>query len=216
MTRESLFYRILSAIHIVFFTSILCFVTILLSGTLLLLPVMGAAFMIGKDTIYKVININDSIVKTFFRYLRSSLKLLKFVPVSLVMILNVVGMLVAAKAENMVYSVTCLAFIAFLLVLTMYIAGFYVFVNETVNLIDVMFAMFMKPLFLVPIFAGMVCCVTLFSNALLMILFFTGTFFMFAIEVVIFIQMLFYKKVLGMLDKNDEFAYLAYGKEKNR
>lgn len=215
MKRESLFYKILSGIHIVFFTSILCFFTILLSGTFLLLPVLGAAFMIGKDIIYKVININDSIVKKYFVYLKRSFKLMKFIPVHIIMLLNVAGMILSAQEENLVYSVVCLAIIAFLLVFMLYTAGYFVFFSEKVDLIEVLLVMLLKLNYLLPVFAGMVFCVFFFSSTLLAILCFCGSFFVFAVEAVVFIQILYYKKILGVLDENDEFAYLVNRSKKH-
>ena len=67
MIRETPIYRILCAIHIVFFTSLLCFGTICLSGTILMVPALGASFLIGKDTLYRKLDITDSIIKTYFK-----------------------------------------------------------------------------------------------------------------------------------------------------
>jgi hypothetical protein len=209
MIRESLFYKILSGIHIVFFTSLLFFATILFSATILFLPALGAVFLIGKDVINKDININDSIIRTYCCYLKQTMKLLKLAPVNLVMVLNIIGMLITAKAGNLLYSLICLALAAFLLVLMLYISGYYVFMNETVNMIEVTFIMFLKLQFLIPVYVGMICCICFFSNTLLLISVFSGTFFIFAVEVVIFIQLLYYKKLTGILEENDKFAYLV-------
>lgn len=216
MIRESLFYKILSGIHIVFFTSLLCGSTILLSGTFLLLPVLGAAFMIGKEVIYKKINVNDSIIKTYFAYLKESLILMKFVPVHVIMLLNVAGMFIAVKQNNTIYSVICLALVSFIIVFMLYIAGYYVFIDKKVNIIETAFYMLLKPQFLVPIFAIFVVASAFVSLTLLVILFFTGAFFLFAFEVVVFIQTLHFKKLTGNLDEKDEFAYLAFGPKKKR
>ncbi len=208
MTKSTLFYKILSAIHIVFFTSILCMGTIIITGTLLMLPAIGAVFLIGKDALYKKLNVNDSIIKTYFIYLKTAMLLLKFFPVNLIMILNVAGMIIAAGTNNTIYAVVCLTFVSFLLVFMFYIAGYFAFINNKVNLMDSFFCMLLKPQFLIPIFAIMVICGFYFSIAMLIILFLTGTFFLFAIEVVIFIQTLYYRKLIGNLDEDEEFAYL--------
>lgn len=210
MTKDSLFYKILSCIHIVFFVSILSVSTILLSGTILMIPVLGAAFLIGKDYIYKELNITDSVVKIYFNYLKKSMFLVKFVPINFVILLNLVGMFVAAKENNFVYSVICLVIISLLITFTLYIAGYYVFISKNFNMVDAALCMMLKLQFLIPIFAIIVVCSAFFSIALLVILFFTGAFFLFAFEVVVFIHTLYYKRMLGNLDKEDEFAYLVY------
>lgn len=208
MTRESLFYKILSGIHIVFFTSLLCMGTIILTGTLLMLPALGAVFVIGKDAIYKNLNINDSIIKTYFKYLKSALTLMKFFPIHLIMLLNVAGMLIAASSNNIVYTVVCLALISLLMVLMLYIAGFFTFITSNVSVVEVLISMLFKPQFLMPVFIITVLCGFYFSFAMLIVLSVAGTFFLFAIEVIIFIQMLYYRKLTGNLKEDEEFAYL--------
>lgn len=209
MTRESLFYKILSGIHIVLFTSILCFGMILLSGTLLMIPVLGATFQIGKDAIYKKLDITDSIIKTFFLYFKDSFTLAKFIPVSMILLLNVAGMIQAARAGIMLYSVACLAIIAMLIVFMLYVAGYYTFVDKKVKCMNVIICMLLKPQFLISIFIVMVLCAFFFSGTMIRILIFSGSFFLFVLEVMIFIQTLTYKKVLGTLTEDEEYAYLV-------
>lgn len=210
MIRENLFYRILSAIHIVFFTSILCFGTIYLTGTLFMIPSLAATFMICRDYLYKKLDINNSIVMTYFRYLKSSFKLLKFLPVNLIMILNVFGMFYAINTNNFVYSVVCLTITVFLMLLMLYIAGFYTFVNEKVDIIEVVISMIIKPQFALPVFAALVIGVSFFSIALMLILLLTGAFFLFALSILILMNMLHYKKAIGKLDEEDEYYHLIH------
>lgn len=212
MTKSTLFYKILSAIHIAFFTSILCMGTIIFTGTLLILPALGASFLIGKDALYKELNVNDSIIKTYFKYLKTAMLLLKFFPVNLVMILNVTGMIIAAGTQNTVYAVVCLTLVSFLLVFMFYIVGYFTFIDNKVNMMNLLFCMLIKPQFLIPVFAIMVLCGFYFSIAMLIILFLMGAFFLFAIEVIIFIQTLYYRKLTGNLDEEEEFAYLIANK----
>jgi hypothetical protein len=208
MIRENLLYKILSNIHIVFFTSILCFGTIYLTGTLLLIPAFAAVFCISKDFLYKKLDINDSIIKTYFKYLKAAMKLIKFIPINLIMILNIAGMIISANLNSMLYSIICLSITAILFLLVLYIAGYYSFVDEKVDIMEVVFSMVMKPQFVLPIFIVLVLCIFFFSFTIMIILLVAGTFFLFAISVVIFINMLYYKKALGKLDEKDEYAHL--------
>lgn len=209
MIRTGLLYKVLSAVHIVFFSSILCFGTICLTGTILLMPALGASFLIGKDAIYKELDINDSIIRTYFRYLKASMKLAKYFIVNIIIALNITGMLVAAGINNIAFFVICLAITAFLLTFLLYIAGYYTFVSDRINMIEVVAGMFTKLKLLLPVFIVMVFCVYFFSGTLLMILFLMGTFIIFALEILIFIQMLHLKKLLGTLDNDERFAYLV-------
>ena len=213
MIKESAFYKILSAIHIVFFTSILCFGMIYLSCGILMLPCFAALFKIGKEYIYKKLDITDSIIKVYFRHLKSSIRLIKYFPINIILMINIAGMLVTAKFNNMLYSILCLSVTAFLLVFILYIAGYYTFVNEQINLIDVMFSIFIRPFLLIPIFIVMVLCIFFFSLAIAIVLLLLGTFFLFALEVMIFMQMLLFKKAFGKLQE-DEYDFLLHNANK--
>ncbi len=208
MKKESLFYKILSAIHIVFFSSICCFGMIFLSGTLLLIPALCAAFEIGKGVLRKEIDITDSIIKTYFVEFKKALGTLRYIPVNLIFLLNVIGMVYGGLNENLMYYVVCLMIAAILLTFCLYLAGYRCFVNREFKLTEVAFACFLKPMFLIPLFAGMVLIVFYFGAVLAAILFFTGTFFLFAVEVVILIHLLYFEEMLGKLDEDHEFYYL--------
>lgn len=214
MIKESAFYKILSAIHIVFFTSILCFGMIYLSAGFLMLPCFAAVYKIGKDYLFKKLDITDSIIRMYFRYFKASIKLMKYFPVNLIMMANIAGMLVTARQDNLLYSILCLTVTAFLLVFVLYIAGYYTFVDERINLIEVMFSVFIRPFLMIPIFIIMVLCIFFFSLAVAIGLLLLGTFFLFAIEVVVYMQILLLKKAFGKLEE-DEYAYLLHKPGKN-
>jgi len=173
------------------------------------MPALGASFLIGKDAIYGELDINESIVKKYFRYLKASMKLTKYFVVNIIIALNVTGMLVAAGINNIAFFVICLAITAFLLAFLLYIAGYYTFVSDRINMIEVAMGMFTKLQLLLPIFTAMVFCVYFFSGTLLIILFLMGTLALFTLEILIFIQMLNLKKLLGKLDDDERFAYLV-------
>lgn len=210
MMKESAFYKILSAIHIILFTSMLCFGCIYLSAALLMLPAFGAVFKIGRDYLGRRLDITDSIVRTYLRYFKASLGLMKFVPINLIMLFNVIAMMVTAKSGKWMYSVVCLSIAALLMVFLIYIAGYHTFVDERVRLMDVILCIFLKPLYAVPVFMITVIGIFSFSGTMMIIIFFTGTLLLFAEEIVVLLQLLFYKKFTGKL-KGDEFEYLMNG-----
>lgn len=214
MIRRAPFYKILSAIHVVFFTSILCFGVICLSGTLLLLPALGAVFRVGKDFLYDELDVTNSIVALFFRYLKQALHLERFFPVSLMVLLNLLGIWAGTRMEKVLYSLACMVILALLLTLALYIAGYDTFAGEARSVADVVVAMFLKPLSVVTILIVMILCIYFFSGTLAAILLFMGTFFLFVIEVVIFITMLYYLKMTDQLDEADKYAHLVNGKRR--
>ncbi len=207
MMRESRIYKISAAVHIVFFISILSFLTTVLSGTVLLLPALGAVFLVGKEVIYKRINIYDSIVKTYFKYLRQAIKLMKFLPVQLIMILNAVGMVISAANNHPAYSVLCLSVLSILLAFLMYLAGCFTFLNEKVNSMEVILIIFLKPQYFLSVFAGIVLYVFFFSVTLLAVLAFCGAVFIIAAQAVILIPVTHYKKMAGIPEEKEDFPF---------
>lgn len=197
MTKETLLYKILSVIHIILFTSIMTFATIYLSGSLLLIPAVAAAFRIGKTVMKKDMDVNSSIIREYCKGLKTSLKLIRFIPVNLLILLNIAGMLAAEGRISRAYSIVCLVLVAFLLVFSMYIAGYHVFVEDRVIISEVVLSIFIKPQYLIPVFILTVFFVIFFSVKLLAILLFVGSIFLYAAEVMIYLQLQHYRRVTG-------------------
>jgi membrane protein YdbS with pleckstrin-like domain len=100
-----------------------------------------------------------------------------------------------------------------MLVYALYVAGYHTYVDEAVNPVEVLLAMLLKPYFLMPVFAIMVLCVFFFSLLFVILSLLLGAFFLFAVEVTIFIQMLLFKKASRGLEE-DEFEYLLQKRSK--
>lgn len=214
MIRKVPLYKILSAIHVVFFTSMLCFGITFLTGSLLALPAFGAAFLIGKDWLYDELDITNSIVHSYFSSFKRMWRLMRFFPISLLLLLNMIGIWAASKMNLLPYAVICMAILSILCTMMLFIVGYAVFVAEDFKIYDVILAMFVKPLSIATIFLIMLLAIYFFSGTLAVILFFMGTFFLFVIEVVIFITMLYYLKLTQQLDENEKFAYLVQREDK--
>lgn len=209
MMRENLFYKILSYIHIVFFSSLMFSATVLGSLGLFLLPSIGAVFQMGKDVIYKKINVNDSTIKTYFNYFRNSLILMKFTPIYLLLLLDIAGIFLWSGMGKHVYSVLCLTLASILLAFMLYIAGYHTFIGKRADLIEVFCIMFIKPYYSILLFAGIVCVLYFASGAILLFGAFTAAFILFLPETLIFIQILTYRKITGNITQEDAFYYLA-------
>lgn len=214
MMKESMLYKVMSAIHTILFVSILCFGITLISGTLLMIPSIAAAFVIGRMIIYNEFDINDSLIKNFFREFKKALCLLRFLPVNLIMLFNIVGIIVAVKLDMTMYAVLCLVIIALLLTMIFYIAGFYVFVARKMTLVEVAFCMFYKPTLLIPLFSGMVIFTFFFQGLIAKILLVSGFVFLFLIEIVVFLHMLYYKQLNGIEEEGEYAGLVKYAMEK--
>lgn len=212
--RDSILYKILSLIHVFFFLSILCFGTIFLSLTVLMVPAVTAAFLIGKELIYKEYDITDSLFKKYFRYLKESLPLMKYVGINLAAALNIGGVLAGIRMGQTFYSVLCLAITAILYTLVLYVAGYYTFIDKKFTLVEVFICMLYKPGLLFPVIVLMVLLVFFFRALIAEILFVVGELPMLVLEMVIFIHTLHYRNLRGELPEDDEYAHLVNGKKK--
>lgn len=116
--------------------------------------------------------------------------------------------MVAVKLEMTMYAVLCLVIIALLLTMIFYIAGFYVFIANKMTLVEVAFCMFYKPTLLIPLFSAMVIFTFFFQGLIVKILLASGFIFLFIIELVVFLHMLYYKQLNG-IEEEGEYAQLV-------
>lgn len=207
MIKEGLLYKILSAIHFVFYTSILCFGMTFLSLGVLLIPSLIAAFYIGRDYLYDTLNINDSIIKTYCSYFKQGWKAIRYIYITLLMLLNILGMTVAMRM-NFLFAIICMVNVVLLLVIQLYIAGYVVFVAASPSMTEVVVSMLYKPQFLITVYLVMLLTVFTANLVTFTVLFFTGTFFLFVLELLIFIQFLYFKKERSLLEDDEKFMYL--------
>ena len=206
--RDSILYKTLSMIHIIFFLSILCFGTIFLSMTILMVPAFTAAFMIGKELIYKEYDITDSLIKKYFHNLRETLPMLKYAVINVVAALNIVGIVLGVRMEQTAYSVVCLAITAILYTLILYIAGYYTFVDRKFTLVEVFICMMYKPGLMIPVIIAMILSIFFFRISIVKVLLAVGAFPMLVLEVVIFLHTLYYRELKGELQE-DKYAHLV-------
>ncbi len=68
--------------------------------------------------------------------------------------------------------------------------------------------MLVKPLSVLSIFTAMLLLTYFFSGLVAAVLVLMGTFFLFVIELVIFMTMLKYRQMSGQLDEGDKYAYM--------
>lgn len=207
--RESVFYKTVSFIHIFFFLSILCFGTIFLSLTILMVPAITAAFMIGKELIYREYDITDSLIKKFFHYLKEALPLMKYVGINLAAALNIAGIFAGIYIGQTGYAIVCLTITAILYALTLYLAGYYTYMERKFSLMDVFICMMYKPGMMFTIVMVMIPVVVFFQAIMAKLLLVIGAFPLLALEVVITLHMLYYRKYKGELTEDDMYAHLV-------
>lgn len=210
--KNTILNKILYAIHITFFSSILCFGMTFLSCGLLMIPAFAAAFMLGKSIIYKEFDITDSVIKTYLIYFKEAFGLMKYVGINILMLLNGVGMLMAGRFQMELYAIICLCIIAILLMMVIYLVSYYVFCDKKFTLAEVAICMIYKPLYTIAIFMIMVLFTFFLNLRVIEVFMFAGTAILFIVELITFLHFLHVKKLCGKLD-GEKYASLVLSKK---
>ena len=177
-----------------------------------MIPAFTAAFMMGKTIIYKEFDITDSVIKNYCTYLKESLHLMKYVPLNILLILNIFGIMIAGVCKMEAYAIICLCIVALMLTIIIYLAAYYTFFDKNLTLTEVVICMLYKPTFMIAMFAGNVLIIFFFSPLIAGVSVFAGTVILFLIELVTFLHILYYKKLRGML-ADEKYAALVADKE---
>ena len=209
MMKSTILNKILYAIHITFFSSILCFGIVFLSGGLLMIPAFAAAFMLGRSIIYKEFDITDSVIQKYLIYFKESLHLMKYVLLNVMMLLNMAGVMIGGTYHMEGYTIICLCIVAILLMMVIYLAAYHAFIDKKFTLAEVAICMLYKPAYMMIVFMLMV----FFSIRMAAVLVFAGTVVLFLIELLTFLHMLHYKKLCGKLE-GEKYASLVIEKNK--
>lgn len=194
---------IMAMIHLVFFLSICCFGTMYLTFGILAIPSLTSAFIIGKDVIFKRFDVNDGLVKRFFSEMTANLRMMKYFPIQLLIILQAAG-IYASEKTGMTYlvypMVACISFCGALIV---FAVACRVFIETPMNITEIIIAMLYRVQYFLIIWVLMILCVILFGTIMLEIFFFAGTLLLLAVETVAFIDLLAFKKAADKLTEEE-------------
>ena len=201
MIKENRIYKTLVGIHVVFFTSLLCFGITYLSGTLLMIPALCATFHIGKMIFYRKLDINDSIIKNYWIKFKEGMKMLKFLPFQFIIILNILSIIINKELGIMSYF--SMAIVAFLGVYLLYACEYYTFIDEQMGYTDVLIYMFYNPFYVVTLFILSLLGLLYMNIGILKWLLIIGSVIVFIIEFLMVVQVATYKKAFKLF-KEDE------------
>lgn len=206
MKKQFTFSDIMAAIHLVVVLSLVCFGTITLSLGILALPALTSAFEIGKDVIYKRFDVHDGLVRRFFSELASGMKMMKYFPAQLLIIIQLAGIYAAEKIGMAFISYLMIACISFVLTLMIYIITFHIFYKPYPTVIEVLIAMFYRVQYFITLWIVMILLTTLFSLKLLGVFLLAGTAPLLLVETVAFLGVMGFKKLKKELtDEEKEF-----------
>lgn len=194
---------IMSMIHLVFFLSLCCFGTMYLTAGVLAIPSLTSAFVIGKDIIFKRFDINDGLVKRFFSEMVSELRMMRYFPIQLLIILQAAGIYAAEKTGMTFLVYPMVACISFCGVLIIFVSACRVFIPKPMSITEIIIAMLYRIQYFLIIWVLMILCVLLFGTVMLGIFLFAGTLLLLAVETVAFLDLLSFKKAADMLSEEE-------------
>ena len=197
---------IMSAIHLIVVLSIVCFGTIILSLGILLIPAVTSAFIVGKDVIYKRYDVYDGLVKRFFSGLASEMRMMRYFPLQLIIIIQLAGIYAAEKVGMSFLMYLMVACISFVLTLIIYVITYHIFYNPKPTVTEVLVAMFYRVHFFLLVWVAMLLITALFGVKLMGVFLLVGTIAILLVEVVAFLGILSFKSLKKELtDEEKEY-----------
>lgn len=197
---------VMSAIHLIFVLSIVCFGTIILSLGILLIPALTSAFIVGKDVIYKRYDVYDGLVKRFFSGLASEMRMMRYFPLQLIIIIQLAGMYAAEKVGMNFLMYLMVACISFVLTLIVYVITYHIFYSPKPSVTEVLIAMFYRVHFFLLVWVAMLLITTLFGVKLIGVFLLVGTIAVLLVETVAFLGILSFKNLKKELtDEEKEY-----------
>ncbi len=197
---------VMSAIHLIFVLSIVCFGTIIFSLGILLIPALTSAFIVGKDVIYKRYDVYDGLVKRFFSGLASEMRMMRYFPLQLIIIIQLAGMYAAEKVGMNFLMYLMVACISFVLTLIVYVITYHIFYSPKPSVTEVLIAMFYRVHFFLLVWVAMLLITTLFGVKLMGVFLLVGTIAVLLVETVAFLGILSFKNLKKELtDEEKEY-----------
>ncbi|MEN8904834.1 MAG: hypothetical protein ABF289_02630 [Clostridiales bacterium] len=204
MINETKMYKILSFVHLIFITSIFLVIITIVSCGILFLPALTSVFYLGKELMFGNYNVFDGIFKILFKKLKYYIYMLRFLPVGVLFVLQCLGIYIAALQGMYILQVFLLSTGAFLLVYHFYICGYEVFIGKEYTWFQVILTMFYKISYFLTLWILAILAIVFFQLSSIKYLLITSGIIVLAIEIVIFLALISFKKVSGLLKDDDE------------
>lgn len=198
----------MAAIHLIVVLSAVCLGTIYLSLSILTIPALTSAFIIGKDVIYKQFDVHDGLVKRFYTELAAQMGMMRYFPLQLLVLLQTAGMYGAEKTGMTYLSYPMLICISFVCALIVYVIAFHIFYSPKPTVTAVIIAMMYRVQYFLIIWLLTVLVAVFFSVKLMGILLLAGAILILCLEICAFLGIMGYKKLRKELT-DDEKAFFG-------
>lgn len=197
---------VMSLLHLTVILSLACFGTALLTLSILAIPSVTAAFVIGKDVIYRKFDVNDGLLRRFFSELSAQMCMMKYFPLQLLIILQTAGIVGAQRTGMTFLSYPMLICISILTAVIIYIISYHIFFSPKPTVTEVLVAMLYRIHYFLIVWIVMLLVTVLFGVQLMGILLIFGEALLLAVEISSFLGVMGFKKLKNMLtDEEKEF-----------
>ena len=197
---------LMAAIHLIVVLSLACFGTMILTLGILAIPAMTSAFIIGKDVIYKRFDVYDGLLRRFFSEMFSEMKMMKYFPMQLLILMQLAGIYAAEKMNMQFLAYLMIACISFVLTLIIYTITYHIFYKPYPTVTEVLIAMFYRVHYFTIVWVAMILLTIMFGVKMLGVMLLVGTAAILLIEVVAFLGIIGFKKLKKELtDEEKEF-----------
>lgn len=197
---------LMAAIHLIVVLSLACFGTMILTLGILAIPAMTSAFIIGKDVIYKRFDVHDGLLRRFFTEMFSEMKMMKYFPMQLLILMQLAGIYAAEKMNMQFLAYLMIACISFVLALIIYTITYHIFYKPYPTVTEVLIAMFYRVHYFTIVWIAMILLTIMFGVKMLGVMLLVGTAAILLIEVVAFLGIIGFKKLKKELtDEEKEF-----------
>lgn len=140
MIKENMLSKVLGGIHLFFWISLAFTIVTIGTGFFFLIPALAALFKVGREFILGEYNIYDSNVKNFFKEVWSKRRLLRFLPIEIILISQFAGLLATANMGSLVFSIVLIATSSLLLAFLLYVCAYSSFFGEKYHYMQVVFS----------------------------------------------------------------------------
>lgn len=196
--KETGLQKALAFIHLIFILSLTAFLTIAVSGTILLLPSICAAFAIGRDLLEGKFNVYDGLIKRFYKELWNYRQALRFFPAQLILYLQLFSLAVFAGDGSFTFRVVLIVIAALLLTFIFYACAYMIFIDEAIRCEVVVVKMMMQVGIFISLFILMLLLLLFISTKAALLLFVAGALILLLIEACIYYTI---KKTEDILNK---------------
>ncbi|MBQ5316272.1 MAG: hypothetical protein J6I96_01840 [Oscillospiraceae bacterium] len=195
---------VLDAVHVVFWLSIVFFVTVYVTFGILLIPALMSFFAVGKDILYGHYDRTDSIFGRFFSGIKNNIGMMRYFPLVLILALEAVGVTASARIGFMVISYVCIVLMGLILTYIIYLCLCRTHIDEKCDLVTAAMVMIWSLPNMLAVWLVCVLSCVLFGEVFMVVSALAGAAVMLLIQGTASVGILSFKAKHSALDEDEE------------